>query len=231
VPDPQFVILAAGMGTRLARPYPKPLTELADGRSIIRQQVENVRGVFGENAPIMAVVGFKMDLVMEAIPDITYAYNPHYDQTNTSKSLLTALSLSHPGGVVWMNGDVVFEPRILESARPLIDSEQSCICVNTASVAEEEVKYAVDSQGYICELSKTVSGGLGEAIGINFVSAIDKPSLTDTLRDCHEQDYFERGVELAIAERGACFQPVDISEFRAVEVDFEADLQRANERG
>jgi CDP-glycerol glycerophosphotransferase len=231
VNDPQFVILAAGMGTRLGRLYPKPLTELADGRSIMRQQVENVRGVFGGDAPIMAVVGFKMDLVMEALPDITFAYNPDYDQTNTSKSLLTALRLSQPGGVVWMNGDVVFEPRILEKARPLIESGQSCVCVNTASVAEEEVKYAVDAQGYIRELSKTVSDGLGEAIGINFVSAAGKPTLVETLRDCHEQDYFERGVELAIAERGASFQPVDISEFRAVEVDFETDLQRANESG
>ena len=28
------VILAAGMGTRLGRPWPKPLTPLADGRTI-----------------------------------------------------------------------------------------------------------------------------------------------------------------------------------------------------
>ena len=39
----QVVILAAGMGTRLARPLPKPLTELRDGRSIMQQQIDNLR--------------------------------------------------------------------------------------------------------------------------------------------------------------------------------------------
>ncbi len=34
----QAVILAAGMGTRLGRPFPKPLTPLSDGRTIMEQQ-------------------------------------------------------------------------------------------------------------------------------------------------------------------------------------------------
>ena len=227
----QIVILAAGMGTRLGRPYPKTLTELNDGRSILRQQIENVRSVFGDEARIMAVVGFKMDLLLEAAPDVLFAYNQHYDQTNTSKSLLKALRLSHEGGVVWMNGDVVFEPHILEKVRPVIDSGQSCVCVNKAAVADEEVKYNVDDDGYVRELSKTINDGLGESIGINFISGADKDTLIEQLDACHEQDYFERGLELAIAEHGTRVQPVDISEFRAVEVDFEEDLQRANETG
>ena len=41
----QVVIFAAGMGTRLGKPWPKPLTPLADGRSILQQQIENVQGV------------------------------------------------------------------------------------------------------------------------------------------------------------------------------------------
>ena len=44
----QVVILAAGMGTRLGKPWPKPLTPLADGRSIMQQQLENVEKVFGD---------------------------------------------------------------------------------------------------------------------------------------------------------------------------------------
>ena len=39
----QIVILAAGMGSRLGRALPKPLTELSDGRSIMRQQHDNIR--------------------------------------------------------------------------------------------------------------------------------------------------------------------------------------------
>ena len=36
----QVVILAAGMGTRLGRPHPKPLTPLHDGRSILQRQLD-----------------------------------------------------------------------------------------------------------------------------------------------------------------------------------------------
>ena len=36
----QAVILAAGMGTRLGRPWPKPLTPLADGRTEVKYAIE-----------------------------------------------------------------------------------------------------------------------------------------------------------------------------------------------
>ena len=48
----QTVILAAGMGSRLGRALPKPLTELSDGRTIMRQQHDNIRAAFGTGARI-----------------------------------------------------------------------------------------------------------------------------------------------------------------------------------
>jgi CDP-glycerol glycerophosphotransferase len=95
-------------------------------------------------------------------------------------------------------------------------------------VADEEVKYTLDGDGFVRELSKTVVGGLGEAVGINFVSAADKQALIEHLGACDVGDYFERGMETAIEERGLRFRPVDISQYVAVEVDFETDLHRAN---
>ncbi|MEP6760595.1 MAG: phosphocholine cytidylyltransferase family protein [Sporichthyaceae bacterium] len=224
----QVSILAAGMGTRLGRPFPKPLTELANGKSIMAQQVDNLRGIFGKDLRITVVVGFKHDLIMERFPDVLFAYNENYDQTNTSKSLLRALGVSHVGGVLWLNGDVVFDQRILETLRPLIEAEQTFVCVNTEAVGDEEVKYNVDDRGFIRELSKTVSQPLGEAVGINYVASTDKAVLMEHLENCDDQEYFERGIETAVASAGMLVRPVDISEFYAVEVDFEGDLERAN---
>jgi len=65
-------------------------------------------------------------------------------------------------------------------------------------------------------------------VGINYVSAADKPVLIGHLERCSDQDYFERGLETAILERGLRVRPVDISRYAAVEVDFETDLHRAN---
>lgn len=225
---PQVVILAAGMGTRLGRKLPKPLTPLMDGRSIMQQQLDGIRAVFGDAARVTAVVGYRAKAIMRAQPELLFAFNPLFAETNTSQSLLRALRSSHPGGVLWMNGDVVFDPAILDRVRPLIDAGTSFVCVNTSAVAEEEVKYTVDDDGFVRELSKIVRDGLGEAVGINFVAAADKATLVAHLDKCDDQDYFERAIETAITEHGLRVRPVDISDLFAVEVDFEADLDRAN---
>jgi CDP-glycerol glycerophosphotransferase len=224
----QVVILAAGMGTRLGRSEPKPLTQLRDGRSILQRQLDGLREVLGEDVSITAVVGYRSKRIMKAAPDLLFAYNPDFAVTNTSKSLLRGLRSTREGGVLWLNGDVVFDPAVLELALPTIAADQSFVCVDTNTVADEEVKYTLDAEGCVAELSKTVVGGLGEAVGINYVSSADKATLIDHLAACGDQDYFERGIETAIETEGLRVRPVDISQFSAVEVDFETDLARAN---
>jgi choline kinase len=224
----QVVILAAGMGSRLGRSLPKPLTELNDGRTIMQQQFDNIEHAFGNKARVTVVVGYKLEHIIEAFPQATFVYNEQYDQTNTSKSLLRALRASTPGGVLWMNGDVVFDPAILDRAAAKMAADQSFVMVNTDKVSDEEVKYTTSAEGYIKELSKTVKDGLGEAVGINYVSSADKDMLIRHLAKVDDQDYFERGIELAIETNRLLVEPIDISDFYAVEVDFAEDLERAN---
>ncbi len=224
----QIVILAAGMGSRLGRSLPKPLTELSDGRSIMQQQFDNIRHAFGKSAEVTVVVGYKLEHIIEAFPSASFVYNEQYDQTNTSKSLMRALRASKDGGVLWMNGDVVFDPEALHRAAKMVTAEQSFVSVNTAKVSDEEVKYTVGAEGYINQLSKTVKGGLGEAVGINYVARDDKAALLRQLGRVDDQDYFERGIELAIEQDRLRFEPVDISDLYAVEIDFAEDLERAN---
>jgi choline kinase len=224
----QVVILAAGMGSRLGRSLPKPLTELADGRTIMQQQFDNIHHAFGKNVKVTVVVGYKLEHIIEAFPEASFVYNEQYDQTNTSKSLMRALSASQPGGVLWMNGDVVFDPAVLDRAAAMMARDQSFVTVNTSKVSDEEVKYTTSAEGYIKELSKTVKGGLGEAVGINYISRDDKANLLRQLGRVGDQDYFERGIELAIEQDALLVEPVDISDLYAVEVDFAEDLERAN---
>src|SRR3954470_21728134 len=124
----------------------------------MRRAVNSLRAAYGEEEFVTAVVGFKLDLVIEAMPDISFVYNDDYESTNTSKSLLMALQLSQPGGVLWLNGDVVFDRGVLGLVHDKIEAGRSFVCVNTASVAEEEVKYTLDGDGFIDELSKSVIG-------------------------------------------------------------------------
>jgi choline kinase len=217
------------MGTRLARPLPKPLTQLRDGRSIMQQQFDNLEVAFGAEYRPTIVVGFKLEAIIERFPTATFVYNEMYDQTNTSKSLLKALRASGDGGVLWLNGDVVFHPEVLVRVKSMIEAEQSFVVVNTAKVSEEEVKYTLAADGFIDALSKQVQNALGEAVGINFVSQGDKAALIERLEQVADSDYFERGIELAIELNSLKFKAVDITDLYAVEVDFDEDLERANE--
>jgi choline kinase len=225
--SPSIVVLAAGLGERLGRPLPKPLTPLRDGRSILERQWEALTGAFPDSRAYI-VVGFKKELIMEAFPDALFVYNPDYSETNTSKSLLRALRLVDDSGVLWLNGDVVFDPRLLDRLRPHVETEETIACVNEARVGDEEIKYTLDGSGNIKDLSKTVPDALGEAIGINFVSARDRPVLLRHLEACDEGDYFERGLETAIASKELVVKPVDVSTYTAIEIDTEDDLTAAN---
>ena len=225
----QVVILAAGMGTRLGSPLPKTLTVLRDGRSIMQQQFDNLTFAFASEFRPTIVVGFKLEAIMERFASATFVYNELFDQTNTSKSLLKALRASGDGGVLWLNGDVVFDPKVLLRVKPTIEADHSFVVVNTSKVSEEEVKYTLDASGHIDQLSKVVSGGLGEAVGINYVASADKDALIRRLEEAGDNDYFERGIELAIEHDGLKFKAIDISDLYAVEIDFAEDLARANE--
>lgn len=222
----KIVILAAGIGSRLGNPFPKPLTPLNNGKSIMGMQIDNLTEYFNID-DIYIVVGFKKDLIMERFPEVTYIYNPFFDRTNTSKSLLKALRKNKDKSVLWLNGDVVFDARLLKELSPYMQKEQSFVAVNTSKVAEEEVKYTLRND-YIDELSKTVENGLGEAVGINFIAKKDINYFITRLEECDDNDYFERGLELAIAKDKLQISAVDISAFDCMEVDFKEDLDNAN---
>lgn len=222
----QIIILAAGIGSRLGNPFPKPLTPLKDGESIMQKQLDNLSKFFDIN-DITAVVGFKKDLIMERFPELTYVYNQFFDQTNTSKSLLKALKKHKNKSVLWLNGDVVFDSRIFNLLKHSIENEHSFIAVNKSSVAEEEVKYTL-KDGYVQHLSKKVKNALGEAVGINFVSANDTDIFINYLEECDDNDYFEKGLEMAIEKEGLQLKAIDISAYNCIEVDFEDDLHKAN---
>lgn len=190
-------------------------------------QIENLSNVFDVN-DINTVVGFKKNLIMERFPDVSYIYNPFFDRTNTSKSLLKALVKCKNESVFWLNGDVVFDEKVLNYLQANIEKNVSFVAVNRERVAEEEVKYTL-KDGFIDELSKEVKNGLGEALGINFISSNDLPHFINRLKECDDNDYFERGLELAIKHDGIKVDAVDISQFTCVEIDFKEDLENANQ--
>lgn len=222
----KIIILAAGIGSRLGNPFPKPLTPLKNGKSIMQMQTEHIASKFNID-DISVVVGFKKDLIMERFPELTYIYNPIFDRTNTSKSLLQALKKYRNEPVLWFNGDVVFDEKLLTILLPYIKDNTSFVAVNTSKVGDEEVKYTLNGE-FINKLSKKVKNALGEAVGINFISSNDIKKFISRLEECQDKDYFEKGLELAIEKDRIQVKAVDISAYNCMEIDFLEDLENVN---
>ena len=219
--SPYAVILAAGIGSRLGNPYPKPLTPIGKNETILSRQLRIFRN-FGLS--IVVVVGFKKDLIMEADPNVLFVYNPNFDTTNTSKSLLSGLRHIDNQDVLWINGDVVCDPAIIGQ---MLHQKGSLVAVNNAAVGEEEVKYKTDESGYISAISKSVNQPIGEALGINLIEASHLERFKSALDNVKNEDYFERGMERLMQDAGPIFKPFNVGNKACVEVDFKEDLEQA----
>lgn len=223
------VILAAGMGTRLGLPEPKPLTPLRGSATILDQQRKHLEEFFRDDLDLHLVVGHMAERFDFLRGSVGLHLNPRFQETNTSKSLLVALDSIPQGPVLWMNGDVVFKDGVLDRCAVLMSQDKSFIMVNRAHTDEEEVKYTLDDSGAVATIGKNIDNALGEAVGINFVSSSDRPNLRDALEAVEDQDYFEAGIQLLLSAKTARFEPVFVDLSDAIEVDTKDDLKRARD--
>ena len=145
-----------------------------------------------------------------------------YYITNIAKSLCCGLE-QLDDDVIWANGDVIFDEGVIER---LLSCPANAVAVDKKKCGDEEVKYRAAEDKKILEISKTVACPQGEAVGVNMIRRDDIPVFLQCLASCADNDYFERGLELA-AQENVNFTAVDISDFRCIEVDFEDDLQQA----
>ena len=221
----QTIILAAGRGSRLGRETPKAVLEIAKDTTILDFQLRNLSTISSVEE-LVVVVGFRSELITQKYPDLSFVYNDRYDRTNTAASLLLALEKTNEDDILWLNGDVVFDGDILRLIQK--NPGHNLVFVKRGSCGAEEVKYSVDRDGAILNISKTVCNALGEAVGINFIKKQDLPTFIACLAECTPADFFEKAVELAI-ERGVRFFPVDIGTDFCTEIDFEEDLNTVKE--
>lgn len=233
IENPQYVILAAGKGSRLGEGKPKALTPLANGETILSRQIRLIRDV-SPTSSITIVVGYRSDEIRDAVrgkPGLRFVENKEYLQTNTSKSLLAGfLSFKEPVSIIWLNGDVVFSESLLPAL--LKDVDSSSVVVNNETTGAEEIKYTVKHDA-IHQLSKTVDihVAVGEAVGINVVLAGDVMFFTQALTAVEASDYFEKAIELTIDHNTVTWLPflIDAKEgVHAKEVDFPEDLEAVN---
>ena len=220
----KVIILAAGIGSRLGHNIPKALVKLDSSTTILQSQINSLKK-YVTLRDLIIVTGYKKELIKQRYKDFNFAVNRKYASTNTSKSLLNGLeSVDIKEDIIYMNGDVIFDPEIIQLILNNRDINQ--ICVNSEKVSEEEVKYSLDEIGNIKCLSKEVKEPLGEAVGINYINREYLAEFINCLKLCEDKDYHEKAVEFAI-EKGIKFSPLNIESRFCIEVDFKEDLAKA----
>lgn len=227
--DLDVVLLAAGLGSRLGGSAPKPLTPLVDGETLLGRQLRLLHPLRQAGARFTIVVGHREEEFRALFPWARFVRNARYAETNTAKSLLVGLDAPDGRGrsALWLNTDVVFSESFAAAVvGEVLGGSDNLIGVKPGRTAEEEVKYTLDASGCVQQLSKSVRGGEGEAIGVNLVRAAGRAELVDQLDRAGDRDYFEAAVESSIID-GTPWRGLDLGAHFAVEVDFPQDLEVA----
>ena len=231
------VILVAGSGTRL-RPYtdelPKTLVPVA-GRPMLDHILEALAG-FDIDETVL-VTGYKsaeIERFAQGRQGLRLIHNDRYDTLNNFYSLLVALDYLEGHDFLKIDGDLVFEPRLVD----LMLSSQGAVRIATDTskeLGEEEMKIEVDDSGRLVRFSKEIppERAFGESIGMEFVAAGAIEPLRRALERLFEEGRYDAYYEEAygiLGSEGFDVRAVAVPEdLRWIEVDDHDDLRQAEE--
>jgi choline kinase len=234
------LVLAAGAGRRL-RPYtdrlPKALVPVDGDRTVLDVILANFAAV--DLREVAVVVGYAADAVRERRSALERRYgirlqlveNDKAEEWNNAYSLWCARDLLTEG-VLLSNGDTVHPVSVEQTLlagrgalRIAVDDQKP--------LAQEEMKIVLDDDGGVATITKQMDPGTaaGEYIGVTVIEPAAAAPLTQALEDTWRRDpglYYEDGYQ-AYVDRGLRIDICPIGAVSWVEVDNQADLERARE--
>jgi choline kinase len=225
----QAIILAAGQGRRLwpyTKDRPKCLLDIG-GRSIIEHQVDLL--VAEGIRQITVVIGYMGPKVREVLGSrVAYCENDQFASTSSMYSLWLARDAAADGFLV-VNSDVLFHRDILKS---LLDSPHGdALAVDFESVlAEEEMKVQV-RDGRVVALSKQLSNGDGENLGMIKLTADGSRVLFTKIDELLRQNHRQVMVPFALNAIAPSYSlaAVPVQGLPWIEIDFPEDYERARD--
>ena len=232
------VILAAGMASRL-RPLtndrPKCLLTVGT-RCLLGRTVDSLK-VAGITE-LVVVTGYRGEMIRSFLTDnykdmqISFVDNVDYQTTNNIYSLWLAKDYVAGKDFILLDSDILFDGRIINR---LLDSEGTCLAVNTHKLGEEEIKVITDDKGKVIEISKvcSIEKAIGESVGIEKMQADYSDALFKELSVMIEQEklvdiFYERAFERLIPQ-GHLFGVVNTTDIFSIELDTVEDFNQAKQ--
>jgi choline kinase len=236
------MVLAAGAGRRLeslTQDLPKTLLPVDGDRTILDIALGNLRRAGLET--VVVVTGYAAERVAErqaALEErhdvkLELVFNPKAEEWNNAYSLWCARE-HFAQGVLLCNGDTVHPPEVearLLAARG--DAELVLALDDAKPLGQEEMKVLLNGDGLLRGINKAhdPAAAAGEYIGLTLIEPAAADGLADALEATWRRDpglYYEDGFQ-EYADRGGRVGVASVGGLEWVEVDDQADLDRARE--
>ncbi len=212
---------------------PKPLA-VVGGRTILDRTIAACSKV--RLTKVVLVSGYGHEVLLEAAASTCaqhgvscqVVYNPDFATKNNCYSLLVGMREAGDTDVLLINGDVVFDLRILEA---MAGKHPATALAVDSSITLDEESMKVASDGVrVLGLSKklAVADSFGEYIGVATFSSGDagmiKETLSDVVRD-QPGEYYEEALQRLCGHRAV--RAVDVAGLAWQEIDNQDDFQHA----
>ena len=230
------VILAAGVGSRLAPitdTRPKCLVRVS-GRAILDYQIEAL--LKGGCTDLYVVGGYRASQIEQHLSGseldcVSLVQNPVYAETNNMYSLHLCRELIAGDPFILVNGDVVLDAAIAES---LVSAAGSAVAVDEGAFNDESMKVALDADGAICHIAKTIDrqDAFGCSIDAYRFCARDSEVLFEhidrVIESGNRTDWTEVALDALFSEGAISAIPIAIGAAHWYEIDDLDDLAAAS---
>ncbi len=216
-----YVILAAGMGTRLhpfTKNYAKCMLNIGCGETVIQRTVRLIRN-YDPTGVVTVVVGFKYHEVRQSLNGCDFVYNPFYSITNSIASLWFARHLL-TDNVTIINGDVVISAKLMEKMAHL--PYEALVFLDSSVKANGDYNVQV-SEGRVVAMSKELDNYFGEYAGVTILNkeaagrfALELGTLID---DGHFNEWYENALVSMILNSDFRLGYFDVADYEWTELD------------
>ncbi len=228
------VILAAGLGMRL-----NPLTDAipkclapVNGKAILRRQIESLSDFPLQRLHV--VLGYKHAQAATELQNLETPFpvsillNTEFEKTNNMVSLHQAARHVRGKPFLLLNGDVLFEKKLMQQ---IWDREDAVCPYDSTNFDPEELKLLIED-GRAAKIMPKITGpegSQGATIGIfKFSGAASEWLFEDmekTILSGKRNEWFEYSLSHVFAQ--TVFAPLDVAGLRWVEIDNPEDLALA----
>jgi len=228
------LISAAGMGVRMGK-----LTENTNkcaleinGISIIQRLVSSLYSLSVNE--IYVVVGYKKKEIMSILGNqVTYLENNKYESTGILTSILKSKGFLSHSDFLFMTGDSIFHPKIIENIITSKTSEDILISVEKKVCDEEDCKVVL-RDNKIIQISKKAdsSKSIGEFTSLTRVKGIISKVFFEKIEELIKENDEGKilGDVLVIMESmGYNVSTLYTDHYYRTEIDFDYDLKRAKD--